>query len=209
MGKGVSQCSFVGIAACARKSPCPACWRRLYERPWSQSAEEWGREIDQTLFPGGYFKEFIFFHKASKTLILADTIINIELDKVTEPRRTATKFTGMYHAYGQVFFGMRLPLLLQRQKAEAAISKIYSWRPQRIMLSHGRCFDADADKVIRRDIRRAAPLRAACPRGSLSSLLTRGRNGNAHVAAERRSAIGTKRTSRHDLLFVRFRGKAH
>src|SRR5262249_48563478 len=42
--------------------------------------EEWRREIDQTLFPGGYFKEFIFFHRASKTLILADTIINIELD---------------------------------------------------------------------------------------------------------------------------------
>jgi hypothetical protein len=91
-----------------------------------------------------------WLHKASKTLILADTIINIELDKVTEPWRTATKFTGMYHPYGQVFFGMRLPLLLQRQKAEAAIRKIYSWQPQHILLSHGRCFDADADKVIRR-----------------------------------------------------------
>jgi hypothetical protein len=56
--------------------------------------EEWQREIDQTLFPGGYFKEFIFFHKASKTLILTDTIINIELDKLTEPWRTATKLTG-------------------------------------------------------------------------------------------------------------------
>ena len=33
---------------------------------------------------------------------------------------------------------------------EAAIGKIHSWRPQRILLSHGRCFDADADKVIRR-----------------------------------------------------------
>ena len=31
--------------------------------------EEWRGEIDQTLFPGGYFKEFIFFHKATKTLI--------------------------------------------------------------------------------------------------------------------------------------------
>jgi hypothetical protein len=114
------------------------------------SPEEWDREIDQTLFPGGYFKEFIFFHKASKTLILADTIINLELDKITEPWRTATKLTGMYHPYGQIFFGMRLPLLLQRQKASATIKKIHSWQPQRIMLSHGRCFDADADKVIRR-----------------------------------------------------------
>ena len=99
---------------------------------------------------GGYFKEFIFFHKTSNTLILADTIINIELDKVTEPWRTATKLTGMYHPFGQIFFGMRLPLLLQRQKAEAAIRKIHSWQPLRILLSHGRCFDTDAENAIRR-----------------------------------------------------------
>jgi hypothetical protein len=80
----------------------------------------------------------------------ADTIINIEPDKINDPWRTATKFTGMYHPYGQIFFGMRLPLLLQRRKTEAAIRKIHSWQPQRILLSHGRCFDADADKVIRR-----------------------------------------------------------
>jgi Domain of unknown function (DUF4336) len=112
--------------------------------------EEWRQEIDQTLFPGGYFKEFIFFHKASKTLILADTILNLELDKITEPWRTAAKFSGMYHPHGQIFFGMRLPLLVQRQKARAAIRTIHAWQPQRILLSHGRCFDADADKVIRR-----------------------------------------------------------
>jgi hypothetical protein len=56
----------------------------------------------------------------------------------------------MYYPHGQIFFGMRLPLLLQRQKTEAAIRKIHWWQPQRILLSHGRCFDADADKVIRR-----------------------------------------------------------
>jgi hypothetical protein len=113
-------------------------------------SEEWFRDIDQTLFPGGYFKEFIFFHKASRTLILTDTIINLELDMVTEPWRTAARLTGMYHPYGQIFFGMRLPLLLQRRRAESAIGKIRSWRPQRIVLSHGRCLDAGADEVIRR-----------------------------------------------------------
>ena len=114
------------------------------------AAEEWRLEIDQLLFPGGYFREFIFFHKASKTLILTDTIINIELDKVSEPWRTATKLTGMYHPYGQIFFGMRLPLLLQRRKATAAIERVRSWRPHRILLSHGGYFDSDADEVIRR-----------------------------------------------------------
>lgn len=113
-------------------------------------SDDWRGEIDQTLFPGGYFKEFIFFHQASKTLILTDTIINLELDKVAEPWRTATKLSGMYHPHGGIFFGMRLPLLLQRGRAKAASAKIRSWRPQRILLSHGQCFDAHADKVIRR-----------------------------------------------------------
>jgi Domain of unknown function (DUF4336) len=116
----------------------------------ASTPEEWRGEIDQTLFPGGYFKEFIFFHNASKTLILTDTIINIELDKITEPWRTVTKLTGMYHPYGQIFFGMRLPLLFQRQKAQAAIRQIHLWQPQRILLSHGRCFDADANDIIHR-----------------------------------------------------------
>jgi hypothetical protein len=112
--------------------------------------EDWRREIDQLLFPGGYFKEFVFFHNASRTLILTDTIINIELDKISEPWRTATRLAGMYHPYGQIFFGMRLPLLVQRRKAKAAIRNIYAWQPQRIVLAHGRCFDRDIDTVIRR-----------------------------------------------------------
>jgi hypothetical protein len=116
----------------------------------SDAPKEWHREIDQLLFLGGYFKEFIFFHRASRTLILTDTIINIELDKISEPWRTATRLSGMYHPYGQIFFGMRLPLLFQRRKAKVAIGTIHSWQPQRIVLSHGRCFDADAGKVIRR-----------------------------------------------------------
>jgi hypothetical protein len=111
---------------------------------------EWRQDLDQTLFPGGYFKEFIFFHEKSKTLVLTDTIINIELDKMPEPWRTATKLSGMYHPHGQIFFGMRLPLLLQQQKARAAFAKIQSWRPERIVISHGRCFESRGDEVIRR-----------------------------------------------------------
>lgn len=122
----------------------------------ADAPEEWRSEIDQALFPGGYFKEFIFFHMASRTLILTDTIINLELDKLSEPWRTATRLTGMYHPYGQIFFGMRLPLLLQRRKTEAVRERVRAWRPQRIVLAHGRCFDSGADEVIRR-IFRAQP----------------------------------------------------
>jgi hypothetical protein len=120
--------------------------RDLNEQP----AAEWSEEIDQVLVPGGIFKEFVFFHRPSRTLILTDTIINLELDKVTQPWRAFTKLSGMYYPHGQIFFGMRLPLRLQKKRAEAAIRKIKSWRPERIILSHGRCFDANAEEVISR-----------------------------------------------------------
>ncbi len=112
--------------------------------------EEWRRDMDQTLFPGGYFREFIFFHHASKTLILTDTIMNLELDMIDEPWRTVTRLTRMDYPRGQTFFGMRLPILLQRRKAQAVINKIRSWQPRRVILSHGRCFDAHEDEIIRR-----------------------------------------------------------
>jgi hypothetical protein len=122
-----------------------------FDRDLETSApEEWRAEIDQTLMPGGIFKEFVFLHEISRTLILTDTIINMDLDKLDEPWRTATRLSGMYHPHGQVFFGMRLPLALQRRKARAAIQTIKAWKPERIVLSHGHCFNANAGETLRR-----------------------------------------------------------
>jgi hypothetical protein len=57
---------------------------------------------------------------------------------------------GMYYPRGQIFFGMWLPLLLQRRRAKAAFAKIHSWGPERIVLSHGRCFESHGNEVITR-----------------------------------------------------------
>jgi hypothetical protein len=91
----------------------------------------------------------VFFHKDSGTLILTDTIMNLELDKIDEPWRTFARLAGMYHPHGQIFFGMRLSLLVQRRKARVAFEKIRSWKPKRILLAHGRYID-DAGETMRR-----------------------------------------------------------
>jgi hypothetical protein len=116
----------------------------------AQVSNEWGSEVDQTAIPGGIFGEFVFFHKESRTLILTDTIINFELDKIAQPWRFATWLTGMYYPHGQIFFGMRLPLLLQKRKSKAACERILSWQPERIIISHGRCFESNAGAVLQR-----------------------------------------------------------
>ncbi len=116
----------------------------------AQAPDEWRNEIDQTTIPGGIFGEFVFFHKESGTLILTDTIINFELGKLAQPWRFATRMTGMYYPHGQIFFGMRLPLLLQRRKLKVAAERNLSWQPERIIISHGRCFESNADAVLQR-----------------------------------------------------------
>jgi hypothetical protein len=45
---------------------------------------------------------------------------------------------------------MWLPLLLQRRKAKAVLATIHSWQPERVLLSHGRCFESDGGEVIKR-----------------------------------------------------------
>jgi len=116
----------------------------------SSSPEEWCVDIDQTAIPGGIFGEIVFFHRRSKTLLLTDTIMNLELDKLSEPWRFAARITGMYHPRGQLFFGMRLPMLLQRRKTRAAVRTILAWQPERIILAHGRCFDTNGSEIVRR-----------------------------------------------------------
>ena len=115
-----------------------------------EAPAEWRDEMNQTLVPGGIFKEFVFFHEASRTLIVTDAIMNLELGKLDQPWRAFAKLTGMDYPHGQIFFGMRLPLLLQRKKANAAFHVICHWDPRRIVISHGRCFEVDTDKVIDR-----------------------------------------------------------
>jgi hypothetical protein len=116
----------------------------------SEAPQQWRDELDQLAITGGIFGEIVFFHKASKTLILTDTIINLELNKIAQPWRLATRLTGMYYPHGQLFFGMRLPLLLQKKKSRAAVERALAWRPERIILSHGRCFESNATPTLQR-----------------------------------------------------------
>ena len=44
----------------------------------TQAPPDWRDEIDQTIIAGAFLDEVVFFHRASKTLIVADTIMNFE-----------------------------------------------------------------------------------------------------------------------------------
>jgi hypothetical protein len=74
----------------------------------------------------------------------------VSASKNSVPGGRVRRLTGMYYPRGQIFFGMRLPLLLQKRKTRAAVQKMLSWQPERIILSHGRWFDSSASETLQR-----------------------------------------------------------
>jgi hypothetical protein len=124
--------------------------RAVQERPWAGRTAGMERRNRSDRDPWRHLWGNCLLHKASKTLILTDTSINIELDKMSQPWRLAAWLTGMYYLRGQIFFGMRLPLLLQRKKSRAAIKRVLAWQPERIILSHGRYFESNATAILQR-----------------------------------------------------------
>ena len=111
---------------------------------------EWRDEIDQTIIPGFVSDEVVFFHKETKTLILADTIMNFEPDKIGQPYRLITRLFGVSSPSGGMPVDLRLAFWPSKRKVRPAVESILSWQPEHIILSHGRCFKGNGSREIER-----------------------------------------------------------
>ena len=110
---------------------------------------DWNGSLRQTVIQGCFMDEVVFFHAASKTLILADGIENFELDKIKQPYRFFVWATGACHPRGQMPIGLRSSFWPKKHAVRAAVAEMISWQPERIIVSHGRCIDQDAIGALR------------------------------------------------------------
>ena len=115
----------------------------------SFAPEAWAGTLRQAIIPGTFLSEVVFFHTNSKTLILADTIQNFELDKVRQPYRFLVWAARAYTPYGQMPIDLRSTFLPKKREAGLVVREMLSWKPERIILSHGACIEHDADAALR------------------------------------------------------------
>lgn len=156
---------YAHIGEWARAFPEAVTWAspRVRERARSQRIDvrfvrnlgpyappEWCDEVDQTIIPGAVLDEVVFFHRASKTLILADTIVNLEPDKIGRLNRFIARLAGICAPCGGMSPDIRLAFWPSRRKLRPALERVLSWQPERIIVSHGRCFDIDGSAAIER-----------------------------------------------------------
>lgn len=119
-----------------------------------EAPPEWADEIDQLIFEGSRaLREVVFLHRASRTLLLADLIENFELDKLPRSLRWIVRLGGCFDPDGKTPLDMRLTFWLHKPAARACVERMLAWKPQSVILAHGRWYKDNGTAELRRAFR--------------------------------------------------------
>ena len=119
----------------------------------------WEVDLDQLVFRGSRFmEEILFFHRGTRTLILADLIENFEPEKVAGAYRWLVRLAGAAAPNGKAPIDLRLTFLGGKDDARASLQRALSWKPERVIMAHGRWYDRDGTAQLRRAFRWLGPI---------------------------------------------------
>ena len=115
---------------------------------------EWQGEFAQVPVHGGYMTEVVFFHRASRTLILTDLIENFEPDRFSKRwLRLACQWAGCCDPDGRAPVDLRSTFLRHRDSVRSAVQTMLEWQPERVILAHGRWYADNAMAELKRAFR--------------------------------------------------------
>ncbi len=115
------------------------------------SGYPWDGHIDTLTIAGRYMAEAVFFHRASRTLLLTDFIENFEPRKLGFFARLLAGLGGALDPHGGMPRDMRMSY--PREALGVAVKRMLDWQPQRIVMAHGRPYLRDACAELRRAFR--------------------------------------------------------
>jgi hypothetical protein len=154
--------------------------------------EAWAGEIETVLVQGPVFREIDLFHRASRTLMLTDLVLNLESDRLPPLARPLAHLLGIVAPNGKAPIYVRALLQANRRSASRAAARLVAFAPERVIFTHGRWFDEDASRQLRRSLAWLLPAEEREVAGGRGSSLVpsgSGRKGLV-VAAGLVAAIG-------------------
>jgi uncharacterized protein DUF4336 len=110
--------------------------------------EEWRGAVDQVFFRGRpYENEVVFFHRASRTLVLCDLAFNFGPGAAPQTRL----LMKLLRSYGRLGPSTLDPLLIRdRAAARASLERILAWDFDRIIVAHGDVLESGGHATLRR-----------------------------------------------------------
>ncbi len=112
------------------------------------SPSAWSGAISHLLMRGKFLTESVFLHRASRTLVVSDLIHNF--DRGGRPGDFLRPVMLHRGARGGTPAGLRLAFLGRGQEVRAAVETMLGWRPDRVVLAHGRPYLRDGTAELRR-----------------------------------------------------------
>jgi hypothetical protein len=134
------------------RSQVRAAGVRIDAEVGDDAPDAWAKEIDQVLVQGPVFKEIDFFHRASRTLVLTDLILNIEGRDLPPLSRLIAGMLGILAPNGRAPAYVRGLLKLNRAQASQAAARLIGFDPQRVIFAHGRWFEENGAAHLRRSL---------------------------------------------------------
>jgi len=110
----------------------------------------WVADIDQVIFRGSVaMEEVAFFHRASRTAIICDLIQRHPEVTMTGWKGMLMRLDSLVGEHGSTPREWRASFL-RRGRARTAREKVLGWKPERLLIAHGECAQADATTIIDR-----------------------------------------------------------
>lgn len=115
---------------------------------------EWGDALAVVAVPGGLgLREVALFHRATRTLVLTDLVVNLEAPMLPPAVRPAARLLGTLAPDGMPPAYLRAAFKLKRRAAAAAAEVLLALDPERVVFAHGRWFERDGAAALRRSMR--------------------------------------------------------
>jgi glyoxylase-like metal-dependent hydrolase (beta-lactamase superfamily II) len=114
----------------------------------------WGGVLDQMIFRGSrVVEEIVFFHRKSRTLILADLIENFEPSKLGPVMAATMLLVGATDPDGKATLNYRMTFAGNHRVARLSLERVLAWAPDKVIIAHGRWYERDGVAELRRAFR--------------------------------------------------------
>ena len=129
---------------------CPGLEQKRSDLAWGhilgdEPHELWKDDLDQLFFSARFEKEVVFFHRASRTLVTADALLNLSEHPSRMTRLVALFMLNTAPGKGWMErFAVRDWKLARKQ-----VDRMLEWDIERILLAHGGIVRANGREVLR------------------------------------------------------------
>jgi len=119
------------------------------EKLQERAPPAWAGQIDQVFIQGSFaLTEVAFFHRASKTALVADLIQQFPQGWFTGWRGWVAKRAGIVAPRAGAPIDLRATFT-NRKALRQAVKRMLDWEPERLVMAHGKLVEQDAAAFIR------------------------------------------------------------